>query len=60
MPDGTFQHAASAVLAAESAPLAIAFTPPERTQLQWSAAWGETGESGVIVYRDGQVLIEIR
>lgn len=60
MPDGSYRHAASAVLQGESQPLAIAFTPPERTQLQWSAAWGETGESGVIVYRNGQVLIELR
>lgn len=58
--DGSFRHAASAILDSEPTPIALAFTPPERDWIQWSSDWGHTGEGGVITYRNGQVHIETR
>jgi hypothetical protein len=56
LPDGRFAHAASLVLEGEEVPIAIARTPPSRTELQWSACWGCPGESGVIRFDDDAVI----
>lgn len=59
--DGTFRHGASFILRDEATPIAVAFTPPSRQELLWSARWGSLGEGGAIVLReDGTVTIQHR
>lgn len=52
LPDGTFRHAASFVLADEEAPIAILRSRASRAELLWTACHGCAGESGVIRFDD--------
>jgi hypothetical protein len=56
LPGGRFVHAASFVLEGEVVPIAIARTPPSRTELKWSACWSCPGESGSIVFGDDAIV----
>ncbi|MEM1417924.1 MAG: SUMF1/EgtB/PvdO family nonheme iron enzyme [Myxococcota bacterium] len=58
--DGSFAHGASFVLEGERTPIAVAFTPPSPSELQWSAAWGRAGEGGTLRYERGRVFITQR
>ena len=59
LDDARFVHGASFLLEGDPQPIAVAYTPPSRRELQWSAVWGSPGEGGSIEYRDdeGRVVI---
>lgn len=59
LDDGSFVHAASFLLEGESDPISVAFTPPERKELQWYSIWGGSGEGGVVQFRDEDQRIVI-
>lgn len=56
--NGEVVHGASFVLKNETAPIALAFTPPSRNQLLWSSCWGCAGDDGSVILReDGTLLV---
>jgi len=57
MPDGSFRHAASFVLAGETAPIALLRTRGSRGELLWSACWGCAGESGAIRFDESARIV---
>ncbi|NIS32398.1 MAG: hypothetical protein GWN07_18560, partial [Actinobacteria bacterium] len=61
MPDGTFVHGSSFVIAGEEAPpIALAWDYGLRRQVLWGAAWTETGESGVVEHRDDHRIVIVQ
>jgi hypothetical protein len=58
---GRYTHAASFVFEAETVPVAIARTPPTRSELLWTACQGCGGESGAIrMGEDGVIRVAAR
>ncbi len=60
MPDGSFRHAASFVLADETAPIALLRTRASRGELLWSACWGCAGESGAIRFDETARIVVVQ
>jgi hypothetical protein len=60
MPDGSFRHAASFVLADETAPIAVLRTRGSRGELLWSACWGCAGESGAIRFDETARVVVVQ
>lgn len=56
LPDGTFSHAASFVLADEVAPVAILRTRTTRNELIWSTCWSCMGETGVFRFDEDATI----
>jgi hypothetical protein len=56
LPDGGLAHASSFVLEGEDVPIAIARNTVTRGELEWSACWGQTAESGVIRFEDDSLI----
>lgn len=58
MPDGTFRHAASFILADEPVPVTLTYSRQSQREVLWSACWGCGGEGGAITFRDdGRIVI---
>jgi len=61
MPDGSFVHGSSFIIAGEEAPsVAIAWDYGQRRQVLWGLSWGETGESGVFEHRDDHRIVIVQ
>jgi len=61
MPDGSFVHGSSFVIAGEEAPpIALGWDYGLRRQVLWGASWLETGESGVVEHRDDHRIVIVQ
>ncbi len=61
LPDGSFVHGSSFVIAGEEAPpIALGWDYGQRRQVLWAASWGETGESGVVEHRDDHRIVIVQ
>ena len=55
--DGRLLHGASLLFDAEEGPVAVAFTPPERSFVQVSTDWARTAAGAVLRYTDDAQLV---
>jgi hypothetical protein len=60
LPDGTFVHGSSFVLAGEPEPIALAWDIGQRRQILWSASWNTPFEGGVIEARDDHRIVIVQ
>ncbi len=60
LANGKYKTASYFVMLGDVAPVALAYNPGKRRELQWSTCWGCSGESGGVSFREDRRIVIVQ
>ena len=60
LPGDRYRLASSMIFANEQGPIALAYQPGTKKEIQWSMCWGCAGEGGAVTYRDDHRVVIVQ
>jgi hypothetical protein len=60
LPSGKYKTASYFLMLGDVAPVALAYNPGKRRELQWTTCWGCSGESGGVSFREDRRIVIVQ
>ena len=60
LPSGKYKTASYFVMLGDVAPVALAYNPSKRRELQWTTCWGCSGETGAVSFREDRRIVIVQ
>lgn len=60
LPSGKYKIASYFVMLGDVAPVALAYNPGRRRELQWTTCWGCSGETGGVSFREDRRIVIVQ